>query len=66
MPVKKKSIAVSIASGIVIGAVLLLTLIAYAVYVEFKYRDERSRYLASLEKIGGKVTTRAGMSAHIK
>jgi len=59
MLIKRKSITVSIVSGIVIGVVLLLTLVAYATYIEIRYRDERSRYQWTLNIIRAEASARA-------
>ena len=66
MLVKPKSLMVSIVSGVVIGLVLLLTLIAYAAYIEIKYRNERSQYCASLQKLIAKNGANDIVSATIR
>ena len=54
--IKGKSLIVSAVSSIMIALVLILTLVAYAVYAEFKDREFRGYYLDQLKIIkSGKI-----------
>lgn len=55
MIIKKKSLAVVLISGFVISAVLVLTLIAYVIYVELKAEESKMAYQDSLKHIKARV-----------
>jgi hypothetical protein len=51
MLMKRKSVAVVVISGFIISLVLVLTLVAYVVYIEIKSEEFRSSYSHLLHKI---------------
>lgn len=51
MILKKKSLIVVLASGFIVSAVLVLTLIGYVVYTEIKGEEFKRSYHNHLEKI---------------
>ncbi len=53
--IKAKSLIVSVISSLVIAAVLVLTLVGYLVYIEFKGEEFRRIYEAQLQKISARV-----------
>ncbi len=55
MIIKKKSLAVVLISGFVISAVLVLTLIAYVIYVELKAEESKMAYQDSLKRLKARI-----------
>ena len=58
MLIKKKSLVVIFLSGLVIASVLVLTLVGYVIYVEFKSEDFRRSYQDLLQKLNAKTYSR--------
>lgn len=55
MIIKKKSLVVVLVSGLVISAVLVLTLIAYVIYVELKAEESKMVYQDSLKSVKARI-----------
>lgn len=55
MLIKKKSLIVALISGLVISAVLVLTLLGYVFYIELKGKEFKRSYQELLSKINAKV-----------
>lgn len=51
MIIKKKSLVVALVSGVIISAVLILTLIGYIIYVELRAEEFKRQYQINLQKI---------------
>ena len=58
MLIKRKSLVVSLVSSIVIALVLIMTLVGYSVYLEFKSKEFGRIYQELLEKAKAKVYSR--------
>jgi len=58
MIIKRKSLIVGLVSGIVIALVLIMTLVGYFIYLEFKSREFGRVYQEFLEKAKAKVYSR--------
>ena len=58
MIIKRKSLVVGLISSVVIAAVLIMTLVGYFVYLEFKSREFGRIYQELLEKAKAKVYSR--------
>lgn len=55
MMIKKKSLIVTLISSLVVSSVLVLTLIAYLMYIEMKGKEFKSTYQNYLSKINAKI-----------
>lgn len=58
MIMKKKSMVVALVSGYVISSVLVLTLIAYAAYLELKNKNSVKSYISSMERLNTRYYTK--------
>lgn len=58
MIIKKKSLVVVLASGLIISAVLVLTLVGYVVYTELNAEEFKRSYHYHLQKILAKAPQR--------
>lgn len=70
MLMKKKSMIVAIASGLVISSVLILTLAGYILYLEIKSEEFKRSYAALLAKVNARVYSRkieiAGLESKVE
>ncbi|OGW94058.1 MAG: hypothetical protein A3G36_02750 [Omnitrophica bacterium RIFCSPLOWO2_12_FULL_45_13] len=55
MPIKKKSVIVALVSSLVIALVLILTLVGYLAYIEFKGEEFKRYYSELLDKAKARV-----------
>lgn len=70
MIIKRKSLVVALVSGLVISLVLILTLIGYFMYIEFKGEEFKRTYQELLQKAKAKVYSKyldiSGLDARIE